>query len=132
MAFFWIADAASSYVKGSAVAFSKRGRSPPSLFNVTVPCVSAKVLSERTASNTRPSQLPCTQTARSNEAKWYGVRARDDVFVSLYAPTDVAPCNRQTSPPKWEKVLYTTQPFEDNYVDDTFLEQMKTNGTRHS
>lgn len=50
------------------------------------------------------------------------------VSVCVRPPTDIAPCTRQAPPPKWEKVLYTTQPFEDNYVDDTFLEQMKTNG----
>lgn len=30
--------------------------------------------------------------------------------------------------PKWKKILYAPQPYEDNYVDETFLEQMRTNG----
>ncbi|TYZ59574.1 hypothetical protein PybrP1_000433 [[Pythium] brassicae (nom. inval.)] len=42
------------------------------------------------------------------------------------ATTAPSAAERQT-PPKWQKVLYTAQPFADNYVDDTFLEQMKTN-----
>ncbi|EGZ17361.1 hypothetical protein PHYSODRAFT_502438, partial [Phytophthora sojae] len=29
--------------------------------------------------------------------------------------------------PKWKKILYAPQPYEDNYVADTFLEQMRTN-----
>ncbi|KAG6969683.1 hypothetical protein JG687_00003055 [Phytophthora cactorum] len=29
---------------------------------------------------------------------------------------------------KWKKILYAPQPYEDNYVDETFLEQMRTNG----
>ncbi|CAH0488084.1 unnamed protein product [Peronospora farinosa] len=29
--------------------------------------------------------------------------------------------------PKWKKILYAPQPYEDNYVDETFLEQMRTN-----
>ncbi|KAF1773867.1 Phosphatidylinositol N-acetylglucosaminyltransferase subunit C [Phytophthora cactorum] len=28
---------------------------------------------------------------------------------------------------KWKKILYAPQPYEDNYVDETFLEQMRTN-----
>ncbi|KAG7393236.1 hypothetical protein PHYPSEUDO_011241 [Phytophthora pseudosyringae] len=31
------------------------------------------------------------------------------------------------SKPKWKKILYAPQPYEDNYVDETFLEQMRTN-----
>ncbi|CAI5736974.1 unnamed protein product [Hyaloperonospora brassicae] len=29
--------------------------------------------------------------------------------------------------PAWSKILYAPQPYEDNYVDETFLEQMRTN-----
>ncbi|KAG6623683.1 putative phosphatidylinositol N-acetylglucosaminyltransferase subunit C [Phytophthora cinnamomi] len=32
-----------------------------------------------------------------------------------------------TTKPKWKKILYAPQPYEDNYVADTFLEQMRTN-----
>ncbi|KAI9913753.1 hypothetical protein PsorP6_005128 [Peronosclerospora sorghi] len=28
---------------------------------------------------------------------------------------------------KWKKILYASQDYEDNYVDETFLEQMRTN-----
>ncbi|TDH66771.1 hypothetical protein CCR75_000097 [Bremia lactucae] len=33
---------------------------------------------------------------------------------------------------QWRKILYASQPFEDNYVDETFLEQMRTNGASFS
>uniref|UniRef100_A0AAV1TN60 Phosphatidylinositol N-acetylglucosaminyltransferase n=1 Tax=Peronospora matthiolae TaxID=2874970 RepID=A0AAV1TN60_9STRA len=32
-----------------------------------------------------------------------------------------------TVKPTWKKVLYAPQPYEDNHVDETFLEQMRTN-----
>lgn len=29
----------------------------------------------------------------------------------------------------WRKILYSEQPFEDNYVHNSFLAQLRTNGT---
>jgi len=38
-------------------------------------------------------------------------------------------CDTEATP-KWEKVLYKKQPFDDNHVDaETFLNSMVTNGT---
>jgi hypothetical protein len=37
-------------------------------------------------------------------------------------------CCSVDAQPKWKKILYAPQPYEDNYVDETFLEQMRTNG----
>lgn len=33
-----------------------------------------------------------------------------------------------TAKPKWQKVLYKDQNVADNYVDDTFLEELRKNG----
>lgn len=37
-------------------------------------------------------------------------------------------CIRQSGRPPWENVLYKRQPYADNFVPDTFLEKLVTNG----
>ena len=43
-----------------------------------------------------------------------------------------SPNDETVQAPKWEKVLYKEQPFEDNHVDkETFLNSMVTNGENY-
>ncbi|OWZ23481.1 Phosphatidylinositol N-acetylglucosaminyltransferase subunit C, partial [Phytophthora megakarya] len=39
----------------------------------------------------------------------------------------LCPATHTSWQPKWKKILYALQPYEDNYVDEKFLEQMRTN-----
>ncbi|KAG8555829.1 hypothetical protein GDO81_017831 [Engystomops pustulosus] len=38
-----------------------------------------------------------------------------------------APADPVSDPPRWKKILYKRQPFPDNYVDKSFLEELRKN-----
>ena len=49
---------------------------------------------------------------------------------ALTSSNDLAAANAPLTT-RWRKILYIKQPFPDNYVDETFLEELQKNGTVH-